>query len=343
MLARNILALAVGAAGGALFFWLRMPLAWMLGAMTGTALLALFGGRPEVVTWLRSGLIMVLGVLLGSSFTPELVGHLRDWADSFGMLLVYLPLLSLLGYAVFRYIGRLDPTTSYFSGMPGGLSEMVTVGTEEGGDTAVISLLHAIRVFTVVMLIPFYFRYAEGLVVPSGVAVLGPTHLTWLDALLLLLCIGVGGPLAGWLRLPASQLLGPMLFSAGIHLGGLTDGKPPAELVAIAQIGVGAALGCRFAGLKWSRVARIVLLSLLATALMLTAAILMSKLIESFAGISAAGALLAFAPGGLAEMSLVALGLGIDTAYVATMHIVRVIIVVIIAPLAWKAISRKTG
>jgi uncharacterized membrane protein AbrB (regulator of aidB expression) len=40
-------------------------------------------------------------------------------------------------------------------------------------------------------------------------------------------------------------------------------------------------------------------------------------------------------------MSLVALGLGIDTAYVATMHLVRVILVVIIAPLAWKAIGRK--
>lgn len=341
MLARNMLALAAGAAGGALFFWFRLPLAWMLGAMTATALLALFGGRPEVVTWLRSGLIMVLGVLLGSSFSPGLLGHLRDWVDSFGALVIYLPLLSALGYAVFRYIGRLDPTTSYFSAMPGGLSEMVTVGTEQGGDTAVISLLHAIRVFTVVMLIPFYFRYAEGLVVPSGVSALGPAHLTPLDALLLLGCIAIGGPLAGWLRLPASQLLGPMLLSAGIHFGGLTDGRPPAELVAIAQIGVGAALGCRFAGLRWGRVARIAMLSLMATILMLAAAILASKLIERVAGINAAGALLAFAPGGLAEMSLVALGLGIDTAYVATMHLVRVILVVIVAPLAWKAISRR--
>ncbi len=341
MLARNVLALAVGAAGGAVFYWLRMPLAWMLGAMTATALLALFGARPEVVTWLRSGLIMVLGVLLGSSFTPDLLGHLGDWADSLALLLIYLPVLSFLGYAVFRWIGRLDPTTSYFSGMPGGLSEMVTVGTEQGGDTAVISLLHAIRVFTVVMLIPFYFRYADGLIVPSGVTVLGPTHLTVLDGLLLLGCIAIGGPLAGFLRLPASQLLGPMLLSAGIHLGGLTDGKPPAELVAIAQIGVGAALGCRFAGLQWGRIARIALLSLLATVLMLAAAVLVSRLVEHFAGISAAGALLAFAPGGLAEMSLVALGLGIDTAYVATMHIVRVILVVIVAPLAWKVISRR--
>lgn len=341
MLGRNVLALAAGAAGGALFYWLRMPLAWMLGAMTATAVLALSGARPEVVSWLRSGLIMVLGVLLGSSFSPALLGHLRDWVDSFVALIIYLPLLSALGYAVFRYVGRLDPTTSYFSGMPGGLSEMVTVGTEQGGDTAVISLLHAIRVFTVVMLIPFYFRYVEGLVVPSGVTVLGPTHLTPLDALLLLGCIAIGGPLAGWLRLPASQLLGPMLLSAGIHFGGLTDGKPPAELVAVAQIGVGAALGCRFAGLKWTRIARIALLSLLATLLMLSAAALTSKLIETFAGISAAGALLAFAPGGLAEMSLVALGLGIDTAYVATMHLVRVILVVIIAPLAWKLLARR--
>ncbi|MFX4906819.1 AbrB family transcriptional regulator, partial [Acinetobacter baumannii] len=83
MLGRNVLALAAGAAGGALFYWLRMPLAWMLGAMTATALLALSGARPEVVSGLRSGLVMVLGVLLGSSFSPSLLGHLRDWVDSF--------------------------------------------------------------------------------------------------------------------------------------------------------------------------------------------------------------------------------------------------------------------
>ncbi|MFX8824939.1 AbrB family transcriptional regulator, partial [Acinetobacter baumannii] len=86
------------------FYWLRMPLAWMLGAMTATALLALSGARPEVVSGLRSGLVMVLGVLLGSSFSPSLLGHLRDWVDSFVALLIYLPLLSALGYAVFRYV-----------------------------------------------------------------------------------------------------------------------------------------------------------------------------------------------------------------------------------------------
>lgn len=50
--------------------------------------------------------------------------------------------------------------------------------------------------------------------------------------------------------------------------------------------------------------------------------------------------LLAFAPGGVAEMSLVALALGIDAAYVATHHVVRIFIIVVAAPLLFRLVRR---
>jgi hypothetical protein len=56
-------------------------------------------------------------------------------------------------------------------------------------------------------------------------------------------------------------------------------------------------------------------------------------------GISFAPIVLAFAPGGLAEMSLIALALGIETAFVATHHVARIAMIVIAAPLVF----RKAG
>ena len=49
---------------------------------------------------------------------------------------------------------------------------------------------------------------------------------------------------------------------------------------------------------------------------------------------------LALAPGGLAEMSLVALAVGFDTALVATMQILRIAVVVVLAPTAFRLARR---
>ena len=57
---------------------------------------------------------------------------------------------------------------------------------------------------------------------------------------------------------------------------------------------------------------------------------------------SAPAVLLAFAPGGLAEMSLIALALGVDVAYVATHHVVRIFFIVALAPLVFRLLRRGT-
>ena len=51
--------------------------------------------------------------------------------------------------------------------------------------------------------------------------------------------------------------------------------------------------------------------------------------------------MLAFSPGGLAEMSLIAIAIGADAAFVATHHIVRIFLVIVIAPLAFKLMRRR--
>jgi uncharacterized protein len=50
--------------------------------------------------------------------------------------------------------------------------------------------------------------------------------------------------------------------------------------------------------------------------------------------------LLAYSPGGLAEMSLIALSLGIEVAFVAAHHVIRVLIVMIGATPAFASLGR---
>jgi len=333
------LALAIGTAGGALFAHFDMPLAWMIGAMLFTAVAAMAKLPVRVPPPLRSGMIMVLGVMLGSGFTPEILGRIGDWGVSLSALAGYVVVCTVAGVVYLQRFVRLDAVTAYFTATPGGLNEMVLAGTAMGGDDRTISLVHALRVMLVVLVIPFWFQ-ALGYYDPHDRGPLGPplASVSPEDALLLAGC-AVGYPIARFLRIPAAQIVGPMLLSAAIHLGGLTAGAPPGVLVAAAQVVVGSALGCRFTGIRVERIGRCAVMSVGLTALMLAAAVAAAWMLSATTGLGMAGLILAFAPGGLAEMSLVALALGTDIAFVSTHHIVRIVLIVTLAPgvfLLWR-------
>ena len=70
-----------------------MPLAWMLGACVFSTVAAFAGLRIGMRVRLRQGMIIILGVLLGSGFSPDLVQRLGQWAVSLGVR----PLMTMTG------------------------------------------------------------------------------------------------------------------------------------------------------------------------------------------------------------------------------------------------------
>lgn len=345
-LTSSIPALLIGAVGGAVFLYLRMPLAWMLGAMffTGVTVLA---GLDRKVTMrveprLRTAMIVIIGVMLGSAFKPEMIDRAREWLGLIILMLAYIPIVTTICYWMFRRMARLDPVTAYFSAAPGGLQEMTLVGEAYGGDGRSIILTHALRIFITVMTVPVYFRFIEGLNVPPMAQ--GPHfwQLPWHEGALLVLCGAAGWYVAKFLRIPAAQLVGPMIVSALVHLFGWSHAAPPPELVATAQVVMGAALGCRFVGTPLKEVGRIATWAALATLVMLGVALGMTLGFADWAGIKTEAMMLVLAPGGMAEMSLVALGLGVEVAIVASMHIFRIAVVVIAVPPVFRLLGLKT-
>src|SRR4051812_22765584 len=84
------LALLLGTAGGALFTWFQLPLAWMIGSMVFCPTASMLGLPLRVPIGLRSTMIMILGIMLGSAFTPQIVDRLGEWAISLTGLAFYI-------------------------------------------------------------------------------------------------------------------------------------------------------------------------------------------------------------------------------------------------------------
>lgn len=344
-LLRSLPALAIGAAGGVLFLYIRMPLAWMLGSMVFVAVAAL-AGAPKIMPVkveprLRALMITVLGVMLGSAFKPEMIDRAREWLGLIALMLVYVPVATAICYLLFRRLARLDPVTSYFAATPGGLQEMTLVGEAYGGDGRSIILTHAIRIFIVVMTVPVWFRFVEGLNVPSMTPGPGLAEMLPAEALLLAACGLLGWFGARLLRVPASQLVGPMLVSATVHLLGWSTAQPPPEAVALAQLVMGTALGCRFVGTPLALVGRIAVYAVAAALIMLALAVGLTVGFADDVGVPTEALILVLSPGGMAEMSLVALALGVEVAIVSSMHVFRIALVVILAPVAFRLAGLK--
>jgi membrane AbrB-like protein len=340
---RILLAVGIGVAGGALFRWLSMPLPWMLGAMTATTLAALGGLPVTAPRRMRAPVVVVIGVMLGSSFTPELAARFGEWGISLAFLVLYIAASALLAVPYYRYVAGFDWRTAYFSGMPGGLNEMIIFGREMGGDERMIALVHASRVFVVVCVIALWFRVVAGHELGDRSLFGVPFAAVPGHELLILAACGVIGALVGHpLRLPAPLLVGPMLVSALVHLVGLSHSPPPSELVVLAQIMLGTVLGCRFVGVEPGELGRALVLSLGATAIVLGVSLGFVSGFGALFGQAREQVLLAYAPGGLAEMSLVALAMQADVAYVATHHTFRIAIVILFAPLVFRLLAGPT-
>jgi uncharacterized protein len=313
----------------------------MLGACMFATVAAFFGLRIGMRVRLRQGMIIVMGVLLGAAFTPDLVQRLGQWAVSLCVLSGMTMTGAALCYFWLRRVTGWDRTTCYFAAMPGGLNDMTIMGGAMGGDERSIALAHALRILTVVLTIPVWYRLVNGAQTSVLTMVHGPTGNDWKDYAILVAC-GIVGAIAGrLLRLPASFMIGPMIVSAIVHLAGFTDSKPPGELVAAAQVVVGTGIGCRFVGAALDQLHKEMAASIGAAVILIACAVAFAELTVALTGLNLDATVLSYAPGGFAEMSLIGLALGIEVAMVATHHLFRLFLIIFTGPLVFRFWLRR--
>jgi membrane AbrB-like protein len=340
-----LLTYAIGGAGGFLAKALNLPLPMLLGsllAVGATALLDLraFGHLPQAPQKIRMLFIPVIGVAIGGAATPAILDELFDWLPSLLILAVFIPVLHYLGYRMLVATGRTDRLTAFYGTAPGGLVETVQMGEEAGADIQMLAMLQFLRLILTIIVVPLGFTVMEGHAVGSagGASVqghgMGPV-----DVLILAACAVAGAILGLKLRLPAGHVLGPVLLSSAAHVAGLTQSVPPSWLVAMTQVVIGTSLGVRFAGMPKRRILDALGLALMNGTLTIGGAAVLAYLVADLVDEPARAVFLAFAPGGLVEMGLIALSLNMSILYVTAHHLLRIILAVSFA----RAFGRRIG
>ena len=339
-----MLALCIGIGSGVLANRLGVPLPWMLGPMIGNTLAAIARAPVSAPMRLRPIVIPIIGVMLGSALNHEVLMQAVHWWPSMLLLAPFLATAGAVSYQFYRRVGGFDPVTAFFSAMPGGLNDMVILGSAAGGDERRIALAHAVRILVVIIFVVLFFGLVLGVASNRqsrpyvGIDVLGLQDAAWLIGAAL-----AGVPLGRWLRLPAAPMLGPMLLSGAAHVAGVVAVPPPTILIISSQIVLGTVIGCRFAGTELRDIGRDLVLGAGSSTLMLLVAVGFAEALARLTGTDLRQAFLAYSPGGLTEMSLLALAMGQDIAYVSISHMARITVVIFGAPLVFRLIENRTG
>jgi membrane AbrB-like protein len=337
MTRRTLITFAIGALGALLAQLVGLPAGALLGASLATSAAAWAKVELHVPNVLREAAILVIGVALGSGVDPDVLHHLHRWATSLALLAVSITTTVYGSSWILRRFWKFDRNTAFLSSVPGTFSMVMALVAEGRGRPSTVLVMQTMRLLSLTAIVPLAVALL-GIDAANGTG--QPVGSLSLPVFLALMVPGAAlSLLLRRVRFPAAFLVGAMLVSAMAHATGVVEGRPPMWILVAGFTVTGAALGSRFTGIGLSEVLR----ALGATAAAVGSAAVISAgfaaLTGALTGLPYGQIWIAFAPGGVEAMSAIGLALNFDPAYVATHHLFRIFVLILL--LSWA--MRRAG
>ena len=333
--------LALAAAGGAALGLIGVPAGWLSGSILAVAGASL-AGRPMLIpTLLMRAIFVLIGISLGAVVTPETLHGMATYPVSIAVLILAMALISIGGAGYLRLIHRWDNVDAYLAAAPGGMSQVLALGAELGGDLRAIAIVQSIRVVVIAVGLPAGLSML-GLVGQAPPRVTGALSIGVLDELAILVAAStVVAIIAYRIRFPGGLLFGAMLTSAVLHGSGLVHAVMPWWAVNKAMVAMGAITGSRFANTPLRMLLNFVGAAFGSFAVAVTIAAAFAAVLISVLSLRAAEVMIAFAPGSVDAMMLLALALNLDPVYVGAHHLTRIFFVSLTMPLVARRTARS--
>lgn len=322
--------LLIGAAGGAAFYELGLPAPWISGTMLAVAGAALAGLQVGMPSWLRQLAFVVLGFSMGANITPATLAKIALWPASLLFLAGSIATTTIALSAYLRFVHRWDPATAAFSAVPGAFTYLLLMAMRSRADVPRVAVTQLIRLLVLTALLPLLLSALDQGAGPPRAPLTssaGPAEL-----LTVLVACGLIGAVCERLNLPAGTLLGAMFASVLVHGSGLSDARLSPGLLIPAYIVTGTFVGLRFKGVSL----RLIVETLVAGLATITLGLIISGSFALAASVvldlPLDQLLLAYAPGGVDVMAIMALALGLDPAFVGVHHALRFMSLSVVLP-----------
>jgi membrane AbrB-like protein len=310
-----------------------IPLPWMIGPL----LLAVAFGMTDTDVprhrFYRPIGQLIVATTVGLYFTPE---ALQETLENAWFMIGAAVMTIAAGIAtaiMLRKLAKVDGTVAFFAAMPGGPAEMSVLAEKWGAAPAPVVFSQTLRIVFIVLFIPPLLMLGGGLSIPEFSA---PQDVSMAGLVLLYALAAVGTFAMRKGGVPNCNFLGPLAVGAAISATGLHLSDVPRPLLAVGQILLGLSLGAQFTREQIRRDVRFAWAATITTFALLIICAVVAFGLYVMTGKTFGGYFLATAPGSVTEMALTAKLLGQGVALVTAYHLVRIFIVIPLAPVLYR-------
>ncbi|MEB0225035.1 AbrB family transcriptional regulator [Pseudomonas sp. 10S4] len=320
---KTLLCLLIATGVGTALQYLGVPHGLLLGSILATSLIA-SNLRFAPTLPLGLGFIqIVLGIATGLMFKAWDSHTAAAMLPSLGILFLCLTAqIAMASFWLFKVSGW-NLKDSLLAVYPGALAAVFDLLESERASGKVI-VVHLVRLLSITVLVSFLIPAQTGMALAESSPLVFSTVLTVLS--LITLSIGIGRLLLR-IGVPAPFMLTAIVATAAsIKMGYLHNFQMPEWSVDAATVIIGVLIGSKFKDISFAELIRHGRAGVMAVALMLLIAAAFAGVAGRVLGSDPLSLWMAYMPGAIETIAIVAFGGGLNVVFILTHHLVRMVV-----------------
>ena len=319
--------------------FLNIPLAWMIGPMIATSLIALKGVQVMMPKLALSSILIILGLHIGNYIDQNLINQMINWIWTTIIMFFYIIVSILIVSKYLQKFSDYKEKTSIFSAAPGALGPLMILAEYEKSDLSQVATAHLIRLIIIITLFPFIIvsLYPADAIELEKFDYMSQNH--W-ELILLILVSLVFIFFFDKAKVPAALLSGTLVASGILQIFDIASYKLPDASINFCLLILGASVGCRFANKTFKEVANNSFHGLIATILLVLLGLIAAYIATFFVDNNFLSLILSFCPGGIYEVAVIAIAFDLEPDFVAFHHIIRLLFILFVVPVILRLIEK---
>jgi membrane AbrB-like protein len=265
------------------------------------------------------------------------------WPLSMLALTVAMVSVTLSVMAYLKFVHGWDTLSALFASAPGALAQAMALAQDTGADVRSIAMVQTVRLFVLAVALPIAFAAfgVAGLPPPQGAD--APLLRSIVELAVLVLASAGAGWFAYRFRIPGGLIVGAMAASGVLHGAGLVHAFLPVPVAIASFVVMGAMIGTRLGGADIRMLARLSLVGIGALTVGTTVGVLCAAAVAFALNLRLADVVMAYAPGAIEAMTIIAFALHLDPVFVGVHHLARFTFMSMVLPAATGLIRKYEG
>lgn len=335
---RVLLTIIVALIVGYIFLKLKVPGGMMIGSIIGVSILNIFTGSAEMLPEGKVAAQIIAGAFIAAGLEKSDLKRLKSIVKPAIILIFGMLILNIISGFLIYLLSPLDLVTSFMCAVPGGISDIPIISEEMGADSSKVAVMQFIRLIFGIGVFPSiiskvsklkYFKEEEikediyKRTVTSSDSVF--------NLLMTILIASICGIFGKWTGIPSATLVFSMIGTITFKLT-TNRVSMPRWMRRLAQMLSGAYIGSTIEMSQLIEMKYLVVPAIILILGYMVACFIIGSLIHKKTNMRMDEAMLAATPAGASDMALISADIGIESADVVVLQIIRMLAVISIFP-----------